>query len=388
MVYKIYISTTQSNQEYLATIQQALFAINEVALPALDTPEIPIFKDKRQILAQGLIQESNVFIGLYDEHYGTVPEGETQSHIELEYQQAVELGKDILIFMMEDALANADERQQAFLDYVRQRQVITTFTDEEDLAAKVKLALDKYHETVRHRRRLRPPVSNLRNPLPALSVEEQTTDIDKEATSEEQFADMVERAMLLAEDNIEQIIRRALELHNAQEKIQSQPSEEFDNKITVEPLWGEPIRRSQFQSDIFMIMPFRDKYNAIFERVVRPITADLNLTIKRGDEFSSTRGSIMQEVWAALNACKLVIVETTEINANVYYELGIAHTLGKPAILLTQTKDVEELPFDIRHLRFLVYEDSIEGSADLAERLRKTIIWLLNDIEEQSPLEE
>ena len=81
-----------------------------------------------------------------------------------------------------------------------------------------------------------------------------------------------------------------------------------------------------------------------------------------------------------------MIVETTEVNANVYYELGIAHTLGKPAILLSQTKNIEELPFDIRHLRFLVYEDSIEGSADLEERLRKTIIWLLNDLEEQAPL--
>ena len=71
------------------------------------------------------------------------------------------------------------------------------------------------------------------------------------------------------------------------------------------------------------------------------------------------------------------------INANVYYELGISHTLGKPTILLTQTKEVEELPFDIRGLRFIVYEDSIVGSQALEQQLRKTIIWLMNDLEEQ-----
>jgi hypothetical protein len=139
---------------------------------------------------------------------------------------------------------------------------------------------------------------------------------------------------------------------------------------------------SQFQSDIFMVMPFRPEYDVVYQEIIRPICASLNLTIKRGDDFASVNGSIINEVWSALNACRLVIAETTEINANVYYELGIAHTLGKPAVLLTQEKEPQKLPFDIRHMRFVVYENSISGGDELEKDLRKAIVWLLNDLEE------
>ncbi|GAB5494858.1 MAG: hypothetical protein Phog2KO_50730 [Phototrophicaceae bacterium] len=376
MVYKIYISANDDNTEYLTAMQRALFSINELALSAVSAEDIPILGDNRLNTAKMMIRESEVFIGLYDADYGTVPKGEISSHEELEYQFATQLNKSILIFVMENAIETTNERQKAFLEHVMKRNVMTTYSDAEDLVAKVKIALDNYHQTKPHRRALRPPVQTFRDTLPSIQQSQEATD---------DFDTKVERALSLASDDIEQIIRRALELHDAQHDMQAKPSEEYDNKITVSPLWGEPLRRTQFQSDVFMIMPFRDKYNAIFENVILPVTADLNLTIKRGDEFSSTRGSIMQEVWAALNACKLVIVETTEINANVYYELGIAHTLGKPAILLSQTKEVEALPFDIRHLRFLVYDDTVEGGKDLEKNLRNSIIWLLNDIDEQQP---
>ncbi len=379
MVYKIYISASDDNQEYLLATQRALFAINEIALTASVAQDIPVLGDKRHMAARNMIRDSEIFLGVYDANYGTVPEGESQSHEEIEYQFAVELGKPMLIFVMDDTMQTADERQKIFLEYVMQHNVVTTYNSAGDLSAKVKVALDNYRQTKQHRRRLIPPPPNFRESLPSLPGQQQGTD------EEVDFDEQVERALDIARGEIEQIVRRALELHDAQNQVVATPSEEYDNKITVEPLWGEPIRRSQFQSDIFMVMPFREKYNAVYEQVIRPVAAGLNLTIKRGDDFTSTRGSIMQEVWAALNSCKLVIVETTEINANVYYELGIAHTLGKPAILITQTTDVQQLPFDIRHLRFLVYEDSIEGSKELEERLRTSIIWLMNDLDEQAP---
>ena len=72
------------------------------------------------------------------------------------------------------------------------------------------------------------------------------------------------------------------------------------------------------------------------------------------------------------------------MNANVYYELGIAHTLGKPAILLTQEKEPQKLPFDIRHMRFVVYDNTIAGGEQLQKELRKSIVWLLNDLKEHA----
>jgi len=379
MVYKIYISTHQHNEMYLAAVQRALFSINELALSAVTAQDIPVLGNKRHMTAKTMIRESEVFIGLYDATYGSIPTGETQSHEEIEYQMAIELEKPALVFILQGSLQQADERQAEFLNHIITRQVVIYFEDATDLVAKVKIAIDKYRATKPHRRKLVPPPPSFTEGLPPLP-----TRTPPDNMSEEEFEDWVNQALTIAQNEIQQIVRRALELHTAQQQVNEPNLEDLDNKITVSPLWGEPIRRSQFQSDIFMVMPFREEYTAVFENVIRPVTAELNLTIKRGDEFNSTRASIMQEVWAALNACKLVIVETSAINANVYYELGIAHTLGKPTILLTQTKNVEDLPFDIRHLRFLVYEDTIEGSADLEKRLRNSIIWLLNDLEEQS----
>ncbi len=380
MVYKIYISTQDNNKAYEAATQRALFSINEMGVSALGAHDIPILGKQRHATARHMIQQSDVFLGIYDSAYGDVPEGETKNHLEIEYDTAIEQNIARLIFVMDDAVKNANERQQEFLRYVMENNVVTFFSDADDLSAKVKVAIDNYHQTQPHRRKLLPPQSNFRDRLPDLPI----NSAQSQDASEDDFDEKFARALNLAGDDLQQIMRRALELHDAQKQV-NEPTvdSDFDNKITVEPLWGEPIRRSQFQSDIFMVMPFRDKYNAIYEDVIRPVAANLNLTIKRGDEFTSTRGSIMQEVWAALNACKLVIVETTEVNANVYYELGIAHTLGKPAILITQTKDVVDLPFDIRHLRFTVYDDTIEGSKKLEESLRQSIIWLMNDLDEQ-----
>lgn len=377
MAYKIYVSTNDDNEcrPYLAAIQRALFSLNESVISSAQNESLEKTKT--------LISQCDIFIGLYGNIYGEVPAGETASFIELEYQTATTNQIPVILFIMDGAKDTEDERQKAFLDHISHHHIITGFKDEKELESKVKMAVDRFSKTKGLRRLLTPPSSFMESAAPSLPKLRGKKDEKEQGLSDEEFAQYISKGFELGESDLERIIRRSLELHSAaQEQEQNKVLEDYDGKITVSPLWGEPARHTQFNSDIFMIMPFREQFDAIYKDVIQPVVAEQNLTIKRGDDFSSTQGSIINEVWAALNACKLVIVETTELNANVYYELGIAHTLGKPAILLTQTKDVQDLPFDIRHLRFVVYENTIEGSADLGERLRHSIIWLLNDLEE------
>lgn len=379
MANKVYVSTNDDTEcrKYLAVVQRALFSLNESVMTSVNSQSHETSKQT--------IRDSDVFLGLYGTDYGTIPKGETASHIELEYQFAMASEIPVLLFIMGGAKETDDERQKAFIEHLMQQHVITSFKDEQDLEAKVKMAMGTFSTTKKFRRLIPPPNSFRDSGLPSLPTfrSQDASEGESEGLTEEEFAEYVSKGLEFAEGEIERIIRRALELHSAsQQQEQAQLLEDYDGKITVNPIWGEPLRRSQFDSDIFMIMPFREQYDAVYKQVIQPVVSELNLTIKRGDEFSSTQGSIMNEVWAALNACRVVIVETTEVNANVYYELGIAHTLGKPAILLTQMKEVEKLPFDIRHLRFIVYENTIEGSAKLEADLKKSIIWLLNDLEE------
>jgi hypothetical protein len=300
------------------------------------------------------------------------------------YQYARHAGLMCLIFMPEATRdAVEDGRQQAFLNHLREHHVVHYFSSDDELSALVKLGVGKIKHTRPHRRRkLQPPEEiNFGDAAPPSAPRgREATSV--QAADADDFEALVERALQLAEDDIATIVRRSLELHSAQTQLQQAADDPDDGILRVTPIFGEPLMRSQFESDIFMIMPFRERFNDIYTGIVRPVVSDLNLTIKRGDDFSSISGSIMKEVWAALNACRLVIAETTEINANVYYELGIAHTLGKPTILISQEKEIENIPFDIRHRRFILYNDSIAGGDKLEDDLRQQIIWLLNDLDE------
>ena len=131
-----------------------------------------------------------------------------------------------------------------------------------------------------------------------------------------------------------------------------------------------------------MIMPFADAFKGIYTDVIRPLVKDLGLSITRGDEFTSVNGVIMEEVWSALNNCQFVIAEITGGNDNVFYELGIAHTLNKPAILITQATTPEKIPFDIHHLRYIRYDNTVAGGAKLRDDLKTNITRLLSDLHE------
>jgi hypothetical protein len=64
----------------------------------------------------------------------------------------------------------------------------------------------------------------------------------------------------------------------------------------------------------------------------------------------------------------VVICDLTGRNANVFYEVGIAHTLGRETILITQNAD--DIPFDLRHLRFIHYLNNAEGRQALQRELQ------------------
>ena len=55
-------------------------------------------------------------------------------------------------------------------------------------------------------------------------------------------------------------------------------------------------------------------------------------------------------------------------NPNVFYELGLAHAIGKPAILVSNNKD--DIPFDLRHIRVILYDF---GNARWKEKLRENV---------------
>lgn len=117
-------------------------------------------------------------------------------------------------------------------------------------------------------------------------------------------------------------------------------------------------------------MPFRSDFDALYREHIKGVCGQLSLSVARADDIFGSE-HIINEVWAALKSCEIVIAECSSVNANVYYELGIAHTLGKRTLLLSQ--NIEHIPFDLRHWRHLTYNEKNLTSGEFAQQLRAMI---------------
>ena len=119
----------------------------------------------------------------------------------------------------------------------------------------------------------------------------------------------------------------------------------------------------------FVVMQFTNEYTALFKEVIEPVCTDFGYQVVRGDNVY-TNGLIIEDIVRSIRECSVVIADITPNNANVYYELGFAHGIGKPAILLSD-RSRDKLPFDISGFRLLFYDNTIGGKKAVEEALQK-----------------
>ena len=139
--------------------------------------------------------------------------------------------------------------------------------------------------------------------------------------------------------------------------------------MIIDPIIANPIwngRNFQLNDELcFVIMPFNlDWSTEVFEHI-QSIASKFNLVAKRAD--SVTGHVIMEDVWKLINEARIVIVDISDNNPNVFYELGIAHTLGKNIILLAQ--NTETIPFDISSYRHILYQSENSSYQRLEDQL-------------------
>ena len=89
----------------------------------------------------------------------------------------------------------------------------------------------------------------------------------------------------------------------------------------------------------------------------------------------SRPGSITNDIVEGIIDADIIIADLTSQSPNVFYELGIAHAVGNKTIMVSQR--IEDVPFDIANYRVILYEQTISGSKELAERLEAAIKELL-----------
>jgi hypothetical protein len=127
---------------------------------------------------------------------------------------------------------------------------------------------------------------------------------------------------------------------------------------------------------VFVAMQFGQPFDTLYQEVINPGARALNLDVVRIDELAGP-GIIFEDIKRQIAEAKIVIAEITAPNQNVFYELGYAHALNKPTILLAQRG--RELPFDIRSYRVIFYDDSIGGKPALERNLQKHLEAILRE---------
>lgn len=143
-----------------------------------------------------------------------------------------------------------------------------------------------------------------------------------------------------------------------------------ENKITFAPDVFEIPPLIVEDDLISVMMPFETSFDPVYEAIQLAVSS-IGQQCRRADDIWEET-VVVQDIFNLIFRSRIVIVDFTRRNPNVLYETGIAHTLGKQVVPITQS--IEHVPFDLRHHRSLIYLANSEGltklTEDLSNRLR------------------
>lgn len=117
---------------------------------------------------------------------------------------------------------------------------------------------------------------------------------------------------------------------------------------------------------VSVMMPFDVSFDPVYA-ALREAAEEVSLRCRRADDIWENP-AVIQDVVSLIDRSKVVICDCSGRNPNVFYEIGIAHTLGREVILITQSES--DIPFDLRHLRFLHYLNNGEGRDELKQQVQ------------------
>jgi hypothetical protein len=175
---------------------------------------------------------------------------------------------------------------------------------------------------------------------------------------------------------------KLLEDHNGRKRVLDVTGEVSTDGATSENLKRlEKAVTVKATDSCFVMMPFEGALGSYYEKIYKPAIEKTGLKPVRADSEIFGAGKIMDQIWVGLNAAKVLVAELTSRNPNVFYELGLAHALKKPVVLVSSNE--ADVPFDLKHIRVIIYDptDPFWGSK-LLEKVAENILSAIKNPEE------
>jgi hypothetical protein len=116
---------------------------------------------------------------------------------------------------------------------------------------------------------------------------------------------------------------------------------------------------------IAVMMPFSSDFTSVWE-TLKDAAAEGGWVCQRADDIWEN-SVLIHDVVALIARSKVVVCDLTGRNANVFYETGIAHTLGREVVSIAQSE--HDIPFDLTHHRYVKYLRNAEGLSSLKAAL-------------------
>jgi hypothetical protein len=116
---------------------------------------------------------------------------------------------------------------------------------------------------------------------------------------------------------------------------------------------------------VSVMMPFSPAFSGVYAAIKKAAEA-AGMTCERADNIWE-ENEVIQDIFSLIYRSSIVVCDFTQQNPNVFYEAGIAHTLGRSVIPISQNDN--DVPFDLKHHRYLKYLNNGEGLDDLVKHL-------------------
>lgn len=126
----------------------------------------------------------------------------------------------------------------------------------------------------------------------------------------------------------------------------------------------------------FVLMPFDAAFDDIYRLGIKETAEKLGIVAERVDEQIFHKQNILERIYDQIHSADFIISDMTGRNPNVFYETGYAHAKGKICLLLTSNAD--DIPFDLKHHRHIIYGSSIQN---LRQALQKDLEHIKAEVE-------
>lgn len=144
--------------------------------------------------------------------------------------------------------------------------------------------------------------------------------------------------------------------------------------------------RSEILDQVFVAMPFNIEFNELWEKAIKPGIEDASLTAKRVDS-NVLSGEIVTDILDGIAHSKIIVADISitqmgkfagQRNANVMYEVGLAHAIRQPTEILLIRSDGEDINFDLAGINIHKYDkENISNTRSLITAWVKSLIHLI-----------